>query len=75
MNDTLVTELLKLSPAERIALAEELWDSVATHPEELPPLSDAQRAEIERRIEAHKRDPSIALSWDDVRARLRARLG
>jgi len=75
MNDTLVAELLKLSPAERIELAEELWDSVAANPEKLPPLSDEQRAEIERRIETYKRDTSIAVSWDDVRARLRARLG
>ena len=75
MNDVLVAELLKLSPAERIELAEELWDSVADHPEELPPLTDAERIEIERRIEAYKHDPSTAASWEDVRARLRARFG
>jgi putative addiction module component (TIGR02574 family) len=75
MNETLVAELLKLSPAERIQLAEDLWDSVTTHPESLPALSDDQRQEIERRLAEHSRNPDSALSWDDVRARLWARLG
>jgi putative addiction module component (TIGR02574 family) len=71
----LLAELLKLSPAERIQLAEDLWDSVAADPEGLPPLSDAQRAEIERRVSEHRRDPSSAVTWDEVRARLWSRLG
>jgi putative addiction module component (TIGR02574 family) len=75
MKETLVMELLKLSPAERIQLADDLWDSVAAQPESLPPLSDDQRREIERRIAEHTRDPSTALTWEDVRARLWSRLG
>jgi putative addiction module component (TIGR02574 family) len=75
MKDTLVAELLKLSPAERIQLAEDLWDSVAAQPERLPALSDDQRQEIERRIAEHARDPGSALTWEDVRARLWSRLG
>lgn len=75
MNETLAAELLRLSPAERIQLAEDLWDSVATHPESLPSLSDDQRKEIERRLNEHTRNPDSALTWEDVRARLWARLG
>jgi len=33
----LLAELLKLSPAERIQLAEDLWDSVAADANSLPP--------------------------------------
>jgi putative addiction module component (TIGR02574 family) len=73
--DNLLDELLKLSPAERIQLAEDLWDSVASDPKQLPPLSDAQRAEIARRMADHERDPATALDWDDVRKRLWSRLG
>jgi putative addiction module component (TIGR02574 family) len=40
MKETVIAELLKLSPAERIQLAEDLWDSVAAQPESLPALSD-----------------------------------
>ena len=74
MND-LLAELFKLSPAERIQLAEDLWDSVAAHPDNLEPLSEAQRAEIERRLAEHARDASSAVSWDKVRARLWSRVG
>ena len=75
MNESLVTELLKLTPAERIQLAEDLWDSVAAHPESLPPISDEQRTEMERRLADHRRDPSSAVSLEQVRARLWSRLG
>jgi putative addiction module component (TIGR02574 family) len=75
MDGSLVTELLKLTPAERIQLAEDLWDSVAAKPEDVPPLTDAQREEIQRRLDEHERDPAQAVSWEEVRARLWSRLG
>jgi putative addiction module component (TIGR02574 family) len=75
MKEAVIAELLKLSPAERIQLAEDLWDSVAAQPENLPALSDDQRREIERRVAEHTRDPSSALTWEEVRARLWSRLG
>jgi putative addiction module component (TIGR02574 family) len=63
-------DLFKLSPAERIQLAEDLWDSVAADPQSLPPLTEAQIAEIERRLSEHARDPSSSISWEELRARL-----
>ena len=47
MKNTVIAELLKLSPAERIQLAEDLWDSVAARPELLPALSDDSGLEVE----------------------------
>jgi putative addiction module component (TIGR02574 family) len=73
MNDALLAELLKLTPAERIQLAQDLWDSIA--PEDMPPLTAEQIEEIDRRLAEHARDPSRALPWEEVRARLWARLG
>lgn len=75
MKEAVIAELLKLSPAERIQLAEDLWDSVAAQPDLLPALSDDQRQEIERRVAEHVRNPSSALRWEDVRTRLWSRLG
>jgi putative addiction module component (TIGR02574 family) len=75
MKETVIAELLKLSPAERIQLAEDLWDSVAAQPESLPALSDDQPKGIARRCAAYAQDPSSALTWKDVRARLWSRLG
>ncbi len=64
-----VSELLHLSPSERIQLAEDLWDSVAAHPEqvEIPP---EQLAELERRLAELDENPEPAESWDQVKARL-----
>lgn len=75
MKESLVEELLKLTPAERIQLAEDLWDSIAANPESLPPLTDEQRTEIERRLAEHRHDPNSAVSLEQVRTRLWSRLG
>jgi putative addiction module component (TIGR02574 family) len=74
MNERLA-DLFKLSPAERIQLAEDLWDSVAAEQDGVPSLTAEQRTEVERRLSDHKNDPSSALSWQDVRARLWSHVG
>ena len=71
MNKALLQELLQLSPAERVEIAQELLDSVEET--ELPPLTPEQMQEIDRRIAEHERDPSRAIPWEKVRERLRAR--
>ena len=69
-----LSDLLKLTPAERIQLAQDLWDSIpeATR---VPPLSDELREEFERRLAAHEQDPSSAVSYEELRSRLEARFG
>src|ERR1700754_4293187 len=66
MND--LRDVFKLSAAERLELAEDLWDSIAADTRAHPPLTDAQRSEIEKRLAEHAANPSTALSWDAVRA-------
>lgn len=66
------SELMKLTPAERIDLVQDLWDSIAQH--DLPPLSDEEKEELERRLEEHRRDPSAAITWDEFKARLASHL-
>lgn len=60
----------KLSVEERIALVEELWDSIA----EDTPLTEPQRAELGRRLEEHKRDPGDVVPWEIIKASIAARL-
>jgi putative addiction module component (TIGR02574 family) len=67
-------ELFKLSPAERIQLAEDLWDSVAADPEKLPPPTEEERAEIDRRMNDFAENPSSGVAWEDLRARLWSRI-
>ena len=68
-------ELLKLPPAERLELAMALWDSVedSSDIDELFPLTDAQRAELDRRLAEHERNPSSGIPWEEVQRRLRDR--
>jgi putative addiction module component (TIGR02574 family) len=67
-------ELRKLSLAERLELVEELWDSIAAECERQPfPLSDEQRADLERRLADADADPSGGTPWDQVRERIRRR--
>jgi putative addiction module component (TIGR02574 family) len=46
LNQSLLAELLELSPAERIELAELLWGSVEEPPADMPELTQAQIAEL-----------------------------
>ena len=52
-----------LSPAERIQLAEELWDRL--EPTEVP-VDPTLAADLERRAEAHRREPERGRPWRDV---------
>jgi putative addiction module component (TIGR02574 family) len=58
-----------LSAAERILLAEDLWDSV-TADQDAPPLSPAQQQELQRRLDAANRGETTYFSWLDVKRRL-----
>ncbi len=49
------TKLSKLPVDERIKLVEELWDSIASDQKTLP-LTDDQRAELDRRLDAYEAD-------------------
>jgi len=66
-------DISKLSVAERIQLAEDLWDSVAAETGDLP-LTDAQIAELDRRLDDLEHNPDAGESWDVVRARIQKRL-
>ncbi|WP_439630859.1 addiction module protein [Gemmata sp.] len=63
----------KLSVADRIALAQAIWDSVAAETEP-PALTDAQKKEIDRRLAAHAANPSAAVPWEQVEAAALARI-
>ena len=74
MSMTPLSELLKLSEAERIQLAQDLWDSIPARSEALP-LDEEQLREMERRLAEHRADPASAISWEEARTRLRERFG
>lgn len=65
---SLPADLLRLPAAERLQLAEALWDSVAEDQASID-LTDGQKAELDRRLEA-RRGRSAASSWVDVKRRI-----
>lgn len=67
-----IEEILNLDVKERLELLEEIWDSIAAHPEAVP-LTAAQRKELDRRKREHRRDPSQAKAWSEVHNRLEKR--
>ena len=62
----------QLSVAERLALVEEIWETISDDPSAVP-VSEEQLAEARRRLAAHDADPSSAIPWDQAEKRLRAR--
>jgi putative addiction module component (TIGR02574 family) len=61
-------ELLKLPPAERVEIALALWDSLEdTELDALVPLTEEQKAELDRRLAEHEQDPGSAIRWEQVR--------
>lgn len=61
-----------LTPEERLELLERLWDSLTETPERIP-LTDAQREELDRRLDELDRDGSTGIPWDEVRKRIQGR--
>ncbi|MCR4415981.1 MAG: addiction module protein [Thermoguttaceae bacterium] len=49
----------------QIELVEQVWDRLA-HSGWRPALSDEQKAEIDRRLEAHAANPNDVVTWDAV---------
>lgn len=61
-------EIKKLSVAEKILLVEEIWDDIATNREE--DLTDAQKAELDRRLQMVSEGKVKYFSEDESRERI-----
>lgn len=61
-----------LSTAEKILRVQDLWDEIARTPGDVP-LTDAQRAEAERRLLDHERNPRECSTWEEIKRRLESK--
>ena len=64
-----LSDVLELPVEERLELVGEIWDSIAQVPGAIE-LTEAQRAELDRRLEAYRRDPKAGSPWAEVKARI-----
>jgi putative addiction module component (TIGR02574 family) len=62
-------DFLQLSAAERILLAQELWDSVHDEAQAMP-LTAAQREELNRRLAQLESGEVKGVPWEQVRKSL-----
>jgi putative addiction module component (TIGR02574 family) len=72
MGKVSMADVLQLSMAERIQLAGDIWDSVAASPQPVM-LTDAQRAELDRRLEDYQQHPNEGTPWEIVKQRILGR--
>jgi putative addiction module component (TIGR02574 family) len=63
----------RLGPDERLRLIEKLRESLCEHPEAAP-VTAAQRAELDRRLDELDSGKAEAVPWHEVRPRIRGRI-
>jgi putative addiction module component (TIGR02574 family) len=64
----------RLSAAERLALAQDILDSLAAD-QPRGPLSDTKRQELDRRLADAAANPADGVPWEQVEAAALARFG
>ena len=62
-------ELSELPVSEKIQLLEDLWDTVVATPEQVH-LTEAQKSELDHRIERADADPEGGVEWAVLKERL-----
>jgi putative addiction module component (TIGR02574 family) len=63
----LTKQAKNLSISDRIRLVEEIWDTIADE-NEASELTDAQKRELDRRLELAKNNPGQGRTWDEIKA-------
>lgn len=64
----------RLNVDERLALVEEIWATICADAKAFP-LTEAQRAELDRRVADDDAFPDDVVPWDEVKISVRSRLG
>ena len=74
MNTQLLDQAKKLSLDEQIELVEALWDNIVEC-NAVPPLTEAEKDVLDRRIADHEPNPRDVVSWEEVKAEALRRIG
>lgn len=68
---TRTVDIDKLAPEERLRLIGDLWDSLRAQPEAVR-LTEAQRKELDGRLNGLDRGDASIVCWDEARSILRS---
>jgi putative addiction module component (TIGR02574 family) len=69
---TTLNQIITLSIQDRIRLVQAILDSIAAEQDYLD-LTDAQKQELDRRIDDYEANPDNVLTWEEVKASVKAR--
>lgn len=61
-----IDQILELPTAERVAIVQEIWESMIEHPEDVE-ITAAQREELDRRWLDLQQNPDDGEPWEDVK--------
>ena len=64
---------LSLTPAERILLVQDIWDSIAEEPADVE-IPEWHRQLIAQRLREHERDPSKVMTWPEMKRKIPRKL-
>jgi putative addiction module component (TIGR02574 family) len=67
--NTQIADILELSVAEKIQIVEDIWDSISQNPEQLP-VSEAEKIELDKRLESYKQNPNEGIEWETLKKSL-----
>ena len=65
-------DIAGLSHEERLQLLDALWESLSATPEAIP-LTNAQREELDRRLDELDREGPSGIPWEEVLRQIRGR--
>lgn len=69
--NTELAPVFELTFSEKLQLVEDLWDSIASTPEQIPVL-DWQKEELAQRKAAYLQNPNSGSSWEVAKERIRS---
>jgi putative addiction module component (TIGR02574 family) len=68
---TVLREVESWPAEDRLLLIERVWDGLSSTSEAIE-LTEAQKLDLQRRLDAYKDNPKAGSDWADVKARLQA---
>jgi putative addiction module component (TIGR02574 family) len=63
-------EIASLSIEDRINLVQAIWDGIASD-RDYPDLTEAQKQELDNRIDDYEINPVNVMTWDEIKASIK----
>lgn len=68
------SSIFDMSTSEKIQLVEDLWDNIASNPDDVP-VYDWQKEELEQRKKHLQDNPDSGISWEEIKENVRSHYG